>query len=178
MLKDAIVRFDTSATAFIHHGPRWLRTPMLVVTNAGQPLVMALFAAAVCVSAWQHTQMNIIYSLTVGVLAMGANGLLKHYIHRPRPDTLYASNMYFKTSSFPSGHSFGAAVVLGILGYLAATHLAAPWAGVLPVLLGLFTLAIGISRVYLGAHYPTDVIAGWILGLIAAALIIVSFNPA
>lgn len=177
MLKDAIVRFDTTVTAFVQHGPSWLQAPMLVITNTGQPLAMALLAAAVCVFAWQHKQMNIVYSLTVGVLAMGANGLLKHYIHRPRPDTLYASNMYFKTSSFPSGHAFGAAVILGILAYLAASHLPAPWNIVLPILLGFFIVAIGISRVYLGAHYPTDVIAGWILGLIAAALIIIFFKP-
>ncbi len=177
MIRDAVVRFDTAVIGYVQHWPSWLQIPMLVITNAGQPLAMAVIAMAVCVVAWQHAQMRIIYSLTTGVLAMGANALLKHYIHRPRPDTLYVSNMYFKTSSFPSGHSFGAAVVLGILGYIAATHLPAPWNSVVPILLGMLIFAIGVSRVYLGAHYPTDVLAGWILGLLAAAIIIIIFKP-
>ena len=177
MLKDAIVRFDTTVTAYVQHWPTWLQVPMLVITNTGQPLAMTILAAAVCVFAWQQAQMRIVYSLTVGVLAMGANGLLKHYIHRPRPDTLYVSNMYFKTSSFPSGHAFGATVVLGILAFLAAKYLPAPWNIVLPIFLGLFIIAVGISRVYLGAHYPTDVIAGWVLGAITATLIIIFIKP-
>jgi undecaprenyl-diphosphatase len=177
MLKDAIVRFDTTVTSSVQHWPSWLQIPMLVITNTGQPLAMALLAAAVCVFAWQHAQMRIVYSMVVGVLAMGANSLLKHYVHRPRPDTLYVSNMYFKTSSFPSGHAFGAAVILGILAYLAAKYLPTPWSILLPIFLGFFIFAVGVSRIYVGAHYPTDVIAGWILGLVAAALIIIFFKP-
>ena len=177
MLKDAIVRFDTTVTAYVQHWPGWLNVPMLVITNTGQPLAMLVLAVAVGVFAWQHAQMRIVYSLTAGVLAMGANTVLKHYVHRTRPDTLYVSNMYFKTSSFPSGHAFGAAVILGILGFLAAKYLPAPWNIVLPIFFGLFIFAIGISRIYVGAHYPTDVIAGWILGLVAAAIIIIFFKP-
>jgi undecaprenyl-diphosphatase len=121
--------------------------------------------------------MRIVYGMGVGVLTLGANTLLKHYIHRPRPDTLYVSNMYFQTSSFPSGHTVAATVVLGLAAYIAAKYLPAPWAYVVPVVLALFIVMVGISRVYLGAHFPTDVIAGWIIGVIVVALIIVFIKP-
>ena len=177
MVKDAIVKFDTNMTAFVQHWPAWLQMPMLVITNVGQPAVMAFVAAAIGFWAWQHASMRIVYAMGTGVLAMGANTILKHYVHRTRPDTLYVSNMYFKTSSFPSGHSFGATVILGLAAYLAFKYLPAPWTYAVPAFLILFILAVGISRVYVGAHYPTDVIAGWGLGAVVVALIIVFVKP-
>jgi undecaprenyl-diphosphatase len=177
MLKDAIVRFDTTMTASVQHWPVWLQGPMLVVTALGQPAVMGLLAVIVGVVAWQNAQMRTTYSLSLGVLAMAANTLLRHFIHRTRPDTLYVSNMFFKTSSFPSGHAFGAMVICGLLAYLSAKYLPTPWNYIAAILLGLFILAVGISRVYLGAHYPTDVIAGWLLGAIVVLLIVVFIKP-
>jgi len=177
MLKAAIVRFDTTVTAAIQGWPAWLHVPMTVVTTVGQPVVLGAIAVVIAFRAWQLNQLRIVYSLTAGVAAMGANMLLKHYIHRTRPDTLYVSNMFFKSSSFPSGHAFGAAVLCGLFGYLAFKYLPGSWHVVMPILLGLFAIAVGVSRVYLGAHYPTDVIAGWILGALAAIIIIICFKP-
>lgn len=173
MLKDSIVRFDTALTGFVTGWPGWLHTPMLVVTTLGQPAVMCIAAGAVMLYAWQNARPNITYGLGIGVAAMLANSLLKHFIHRTRPDTLYVSEMYFKTSSFPSGHAFGVTVICGLLLYLSLKYIAEPWGIAIAISLGAFILLVGISRIYLGAHYPTDVIAGWMLGGIAAWLIIV-----
>lgn len=172
MLKDAIVRFDTVLTGFVTSWPGWLHAPMIIVTTLGQPAVMCAAAGAVMVYAWQHAKPNIAYALGVGVAAMLANSLLKHFIHRTRPDTLYVSEMYFKTSSFPSGHAFGSMVICGLLAFLSLKYLPAPWNIVMASSLGGFIFLVGVSRIYLGAHYPTDVIAGWVLGGIVAALII------
>jgi undecaprenyl-diphosphatase len=177
MLKAAIVRFDTTVAAAIQSWPAWLHVPMTIVTTVGQPAVLGVVAAIIAFRAWQLSQLRIVYSLGAGVLAMGVNMLLKHYVHRTRPDTLYVSNMFFKSSSFPSGHAFSAAVLCGLFGYLAFKYLPGSWHIAVPILLGLFTVAVGISRVYLGAHYPTDVIAGWILGAAAALVIIMCFKP-
>ena len=177
MIKDAIVRFDTTVTALIQHWPNWLQGPMLITTTIGQPLVLGLVAALVGFVAWQNSQWRIVYSLLTAEVAMAANMLLKHYIHRPRPDTLYVSDMFFKTSSFPSGHAFGAMVICGLLGYLAIKYLPAPWNLLVPIGLSVFILAVGISRVYLGAHFPTDVLAGWILGLVIVVLIVIGIKP-
>jgi undecaprenyl-diphosphatase len=177
MFKAAIVRFDTTAAAAIQNWPSWLHLPMTIITTVGQPAVLGVVAAIIAFRAWQLAQLRIVYSLSAGVLAMGANMLLKHYIHRTRPDTVYVSNMFFKSSSFPSGHAFSAAVLCGLFSYLAFKYLPGSWHIVVPILLGVFTVAVGVSRVYLGAHYPTDVIAGWILGALAAIVIIICFRP-
>ncbi|HKX24110.1 MAG TPA: phosphatase PAP2 family protein [Candidatus Saccharimonadales bacterium] len=172
MIKDAIVRFDTTLTTFVTSWPTWLHAPMLVVTTLGQPAVMCVAAGAVMLFAWQNAKPQIVYGLGIGVAAMLVNSLLKHFIHRTRPDTLYVSEMYFKTSSFPSGHAFGSTVICGMLAYLSLKYLPEPWGAVAAAGLGAFILLVGVSRIYLGAHYPTDVIAGWILGGIVAGLII------
>lgn len=172
MLKDAIVRFDTKTTTLVHRWPKWLRGFMLTVTHVGQPVILGLVAVIIGVIAWQNAKLGIVFGLAAGVFAMGVNSLLKHYIHRTRPDTLYVSKMFFKTSSFPSGHAFGATVLCGLFAWLAVTYLPAPWQLIAPVSLAAFTVAIGVSRVYLGAHFPTDVIAGWILGAVTVALIV------
>lgn len=174
-MKDAIVRFDTRLTNHVQRWPKWVRVPLVAITNTGQPFIMIVLALGVAMIAWQNSQKNIVYALLAGVIAIGANGVLKHYIHRTRPDTLYVSNMYFKTSSFPSGHAFASAVTLTILAYLAPVYLLAPWAIVLPMLCLVFAGVISVSRVYLGAHFPTDVIAGSALGVLAAWAIIIIF---
>ncbi len=173
MFKDAIVRFDTALTGFVTSWPGWLHAPMVVVTTLGQPAVMCVAAAAVMLYAWQQSKPNVTYALGVGVAAMLANSLLKHFIHRTRPDTLYVSEMYFKTSSFPSGHAFGSTVICGLLAYLSLKYLPAPWNVIAAASLGVFIFLVGTSRVYLGAHYPTDVIAGWLLGALIVTLIII-----
>lgn len=177
MLKDMIVRFDSSVTILVTSWPSWLLTPMLVITNVGQPVVMALAAIVIGAWAWQHSQARIMYSMGAALLAMGINGILKHYVHRTRPDTLYVSQMYFKTSSFPSGHAFSAMVVCALLAYLGVKYLPGPWGWTSAIGLIVFALLVGISRVVVGAHYPTDVLAGWLLGALSAVLIIVFIKP-
>lgn len=171
-MKDKIVHFDTRITTLVQRGPKWLQAPMVVITNSGQPVVMLLFAAVACLFAWQYSQINIVYGLIVAVALIGANSLLKHFVHRTRPDTLYVSRMYFKTSSFPSGHAFSSAIILTILAHLAAAYLLMPWAILAPIFLAFFAVAVSISRVYLGAHFPTDVLVGSTLGAVGAWVII------
>ena len=177
MLKDFIVQFDTNVTAYVQHWPNWLQTPMVIFTTLGSPISMICIAAAVGAIAWQHSHMRVIVSMGTALVAMGVNTFLRHYIHRTRPDTLYVSHMWFATSSFPSGHAFGSMVVLGLVAYLATQYLPSPWQYIAPSIIGILILVIGLSRIYLGAHYPTDVIAGWILGAIVLAAIIVFLKP-
>lgn len=171
MLKNKIARFDTVLTTFVQEWPAWLKTPMLVITNVGQPAVMTLIAIAMGMIAWRSDDRATALAFAIGLATMGANSLLKHYIHRTRPDTLYVSKMYFKTSSFPSGHSFSATVVCGLLLVLALTRMAAPHSYEAATALAFAALAVGVSRVYVGAHFPTDVVAGWILGSAAVWVI-------
>jgi undecaprenyl-diphosphatase len=96
--------------------------------------------------------------------------LLKQIFSRPRPSIVpHLTEVY--TSSFPSGHSTMSAAIYLTLGSLiaASTPRITLKIYVLAVAIGL-SIAVGVSRVYLGVHYPTDVLAGWMAGMIWALL--------
>lgn len=171
MLKEAIVKFDSRLTIAVTGWPKWLQVPMLAVTFIGQPICLILFAVTIALINIHNLAIMLAIAAALG--AMLVNTAVKHFIHRPRPDTLYVNNMYFKSSSFPSGHAFGGVVVFGLLAYLAAAHISGVLAAVLVALIAI----IGLSRIYLGAHYPTDVLAGWVLGNLFLWTIIGVFNP-
>ncbi len=109
------------------------------------------------------------------VIASVASGLiaavvLKTVFHRPRPD-IVPHAVYVDTASFPSGHSMMSAVTYLTLGALIARsqQKRRMRAFFLLTAVGL-TLLIGVSRVYLGVHWPTDVLAGWTAGAVWALL--------
>lgn len=98
--------------------------------------------------------------VTVGLL----NSLLKETFDRPRPPTPDAI-IHETNQSFPSGHAMGSITAYGLLAYLALRVLHRRWLQVaLVAVLASLILAIGFSRVYLGAHYLSDVIGGFALG--------------
>lgn len=175
MLKEFIVRFDARLTVAITDWPQWLRTPFLVISFIGQPVCVV--GIALVVAAFNLHSTPFILAIAGSLGAMLLNTALKHFIHRPRPDTLYVNNMYFKSSSFPSGHAFGTVVVFGLFAYIAAANTAGPLGLALAGIVWLITLSIGVSRVYLGAHYPTDVLAGWVLAGLLLWLIVRTINP-
>lgn len=106
------------------------------------------------------------YPWAIALLAaMGASALLapalKLAFHTPRPSPLYAG---LDAYSFPSGHATSAAALYIVLGVLAAEGLGRPWKGLVLGLAAALVAAIGLSRVYLGAHWLSDVLAGVALG--------------
>jgi undecaprenyl-diphosphatase len=95
--------------------------------------------------------------------------LLKLGFDRPRPDVPHLARVF--TASFPSGHATLSAVVFLTLGALLARAERKRRVKTYFVALAIFlTVAVGVSRVYLGVHYPSDVLAGWCLGTAWATL--------
>jgi len=110
------------------------------------------------------------------LLASGIQVVLKVSFHRSRPDlTLHLIDQ--GGYSFPSGHSFSVLIFYGMLLYLCRLHMKnRTAAGLVAVLLPCLIVMIGFSRIYLGVHYPTDVLGGWSSGIVVLMLCISAFD--
>jgi undecaprenyl-diphosphatase len=152
-------------------GPAWFQEAWRDITALGSSAVLALVTLGVAGYLLMRRQYRTLVLLVVATLSGAVLALLlKSLFSRPRPP-FASEDIYIVTSSFPSGHSMLSAVVYLTLGALLARtsnryRHKVYFLGVAVVVTGL----IGFSRVYLGAHYPTDVLAGWGFGLIWALL--------
>jgi undecaprenyl-diphosphatase len=151
-------------------GPSWLREVGRDLTALGGVTVLTLVTFAVAgylLMARKFGAMWLVLAATVGGLVISS--LLKHAFQRERPNVTHFSDVF--TSSFPSGHSMLSAVVYLTLGSLLARL--SPRRRIKAYFLVtalLLTFLVGVSRVYMGVHYPTDVLAGWTAGLVWAVL--------
>lgn len=168
-----LYRLDNRLTKYIKEWPAWLSPVMNKITLLGDP-VLLIFVIVAAIAAFKQDAAGVGWALVAVVIASVVNGAIKQILQRKRPDTLYVSLMRFKTYSFPSGHAFGASVIYGLAAYLSVSFLGSPWEILAVIAWFALIVLVGISRVYLGAHYPSDVIAGWLLGLLSLVLIIKS----
>lgn len=152
-------------------GPAWLVSGALDVTALGSATVLGL--AVVAIAGFLLLQGMWRMALFVTVASFGGwfiNGALKQWFQRPRPD-IVPHLREVMTLSFPSGHALQSAVVyltLGALSMRIAKRRLTKFYCMAVAMLA--TALVGASRVYLGVHYPTDVIAGWLIGLTWALL--------
>ena len=151
-------------------GPRWLVEIGRDVTALGSHTVLALLVTAVIGFLHLQRQHKTMWLVLLAVCSGAVlSQLLKLGFARPRPDFVpHAATM---TQSFPSGHSLLSAVVYLSLGALLAQQEPRRRIKVYFLSVALcLTFLVGISRVYLGVHYPTDVLAGWTVGLVWAMM--------
>lgn len=150
-------------------GPAWIEEVVRDLTAIGGVAVLTLTTLAVVgFFLLQRKFASTLYLLTsVGgglLISMAAKG----FFDRPRPD-LVPYDSFVHTASFPSGHSMMAAVAYLTLGVLVARTLPPARLKVYVLTLAVVaTLLVGISRVYIGVHWPTDVLAGWLGGVVWA----------
>jgi undecaprenyl-diphosphatase len=105
------------------------------------------------------------------VLGTIINLLLKFVFQRPRPD--YLPLMFESTYSFPSGHAMNSFIFYSCIAYFIFRNTKSVGVRIFAgVLLSILVLMIGISRIYLGVHYPSDVLAGYIAGILWFLLIV------
>jgi undecaprenyl-diphosphatase len=152
-------------------GPRWLASAALDITALGGPVVLGLTVLAVSGYLLLHGLYRTgLFVFTASVGGWVLNWALKSAFDRPRPD-IVPHLREVMTSSFPSGHALTSAAVYMTLGVLvmriARTRTASSFALAVAVLV---TVLVGASRVFLGVHYPSDVLAGWLVGLSWALL--------
>lgn len=141
------------------------------VTALGGVVVLGLittFAAGfLALDGKRHMALFLIGSVLLG---SALTDVLKDAFHRPRPD-LVPHAAYFSGTSFPSGHSMMSALTYLTLGALLARSQPRAALKAYYLLVATFlTVIVGVSRVYLGVHWPTDVLAGWIGGSVWAWL--------
>jgi len=175
---DALAKYDSKVTEFIIS----FRTPALnkflqFITEVGDfngYLVMAILSTIIFYlkfKNWRYVA-EIFFVLIVSGLS---NTALKQVINRARPDAEHLVSV--ATLSYPSGHAMSAIAFYGFLIYLVYTFKLQPWIKTGLILLFVFLiLTIGISRVYLGVHYPSDIVGGYIAGFIWVLFCIVLFH--
>jgi undecaprenyl-diphosphatase len=151
-------------------GPEWMREVGRDMTALGGVAFMFLVTAMVTgylLMVRKYHAMWLVLIATAGGLLVSS--ILKRAFNRPRPDVDHYAYVY--TSSFPSGHSMLSAVVYLTLGSLLTRIVPQRAVKVYVIVVALLlTLLVGVSRVYMGVHYPTDVLAGWTAGLVWAML--------
>ena len=157
---------DQAVMGAMHHlALPWLTTVMRLITSSGSaPMIVALsLGLGICWwrRAERRAEVGILLVTLAGSAALGQG--LKFLFARPRPQ-LFPWLTTAGGWSFPSGHTLNAVVLGGLLAWLIGRRLrgwqrAIPWA-----VAGLWVGLVGLSRVYLGVHYPSDVLASLVVG--------------
>lgn len=152
-------------------GPEWMQEMARDITALGGAFWLTSITIGVAIYLWLigkiHMMVFLLAATAGGAIVTSA---LKGLFARPRPDLVpHLAHVY--TSSFPSGHSMLAAVVYLTLGSLLAAVMPNAKLKIYVLFVALMlTLLVGASRVYLGVHYPTDVLAGWLAGMVWALM--------
>ncbi|CAG69657.1 MULTISPECIES: phosphatase PAP2 family protein [Acinetobacter] len=149
------------------------RSPSLDSVSAGFALLggmpfVLFFSTLWCVQHWWHRRKNNVIFIISGVLgSIGFGWLLKWCFDRPRPPEMYhLVNSY--GASFPSAHSVYAATLATLAIFIYRGHARYSYVALLSCL---WFIIMGVSRVYAGVHYPSDVLAGWGIGFIWISLL-------
>ena len=158
--------FDTAILLFLRQQQTPLLDQIIIgVTSLGEPTFLVIVTLVLSVILALRRQW--IQGTVFAIAALGAAGLniiLKDVFARARP-ALWERSVDVRYYSFPSGHAMVSLVIYGLIGYLLATRFkdrSGPILTLTVLLIGL----IGLSRLYLGVHWPTDVIAGYAAGLV------------
>lgn len=142
----------------------WLTPAVIALTQLGNPWVLCVVVVVGSVALFVAKRRAEAIALIVGgLVCLSLDSSFKTLIARERPDVVWRAIELPASPSYPSGHALGAFAVYGLLGWFLTTRPSLRfrgWGFVLGV-------AVGLSRVYLGVHYPMDVVGGWLGGLFA-----------
>ncbi|MER6996088.1 phosphatase PAP2 family protein [Streptomyces sp. NPDC000410] len=176
-----LVSFDRAVADGLHRSalaePGFTRVNRVFSDWVWDPWTMRLVAAAtVVLLLWRGLGLLAVWVAAASALGTGLQQALKSLVGRERPvwpDPVDSAQY----AAFPSGHAMTAAVTCGLLLWLLGRRGVGPrlwWAAVLCAAVSV--LGVGFTRVYLGVHWPTDVVAGWLLGVCLVACAIASYG--
>ncbi|MGY6643626.1 MAG: phosphatase PAP2 family protein [Salinarimonas sp.] len=152
-------------------GPDWFNAMVRDVSALGSMTVLVGTGLLVIATHWLRDARG--RALRVGIVLFGAialNATLKALIARPRPDLFEPATQVF-TNSFPSAHAMVSAALVTIVARdLIAAQDKLATARFIAASAALIVVLIGLSRIHLGVHWPSDVLAGWALGFAWAGI--------
>src|SRR6266508_5399017 len=162
---DPLVQFDQTLATTLHGWATPTATTIFVVLSTlGEPVLLVLAVIVAALFAWRRLWLH----LFTWVIGLGGgevlNQVIKYLVARPRP--VFAQPLIPESGySFPSGHAVLSLIAYGLLAYFAVLVLST-WRARTGVIMaaGLLVLVIGFSRLYLGVHYFSDVVAGFAAG--------------
>lgn len=171
-IDEAIVQwFRQPGNPSLARGPAWLTEVAIDITALGSTVVLLLVVGAVGGFLWLQNQPRLLL-LLISAMAGGTllNAAMKTTFERPRPTVVPHLREVF-TYSFPSGHAALSAIVYLTIGVLLFEVVKGRAARLYCLAVAMMATAlVGFSRVFLGVHYPTDVLAGWAAGIAWAAV--------
>ncbi len=167
VVKGQTQQFDNAILRWMgNNGAPWLDVAALEVTALGARMVVYMVVLVASAFLWQSRHHYSAAMLWVAVIGSGLiNSVLKISFNRPRPDVFPWRTQHVGLASFPSGHAMTSIVVYGTLAFLIARLAPTRWLKRLVWTVAmLVVLVVGLSRLYLGVHYPSDVLAGFVVG--------------
>jgi membrane-associated phospholipid phosphatase len=159
-------QFDRALAALVAKVPEKYNNSFVIITNVGGFWFASSALLTIFVVAWALGNYELLKTTVIIAALMPLAELAKLITRRKRPETLYAEQMRFKTYSFPSGHSYVSMLTASYLTWLAYAYIDSPLNWVTSTTLLSFAMLVGVSRAYLGAHFPSDVLAGWLLAIL------------
>ncbi len=160
-----ILALRRSAKEPVPIGPPWLQEAARDVTSLGSIIVLVIITFAVAGYLFLARKPGVACLMLIAVFGgLALNNFLKFVFARPRPDVVSHAPRDF-TTSFPSGHATLSAITYLTIAALLARAYPYPTLDLYFMLLAaLLTVLIGLSRIYLGVHFPTDILGGWCIG--------------
>jgi membrane-associated phospholipid phosphatase len=175
LTRDPLVDWDVRFASWLHaHSSGWLVTVFKVVTLAGNSVVLIVVVGALAVVFVRRGRMN---DAAVLIAALGGagvvNALLKLVFQRPRPELAF---VHLETYSFPSGHAALATAMFTTLAFVVGRRSGRRRAVAVAATAAALIVLVGFSRLYVGVHYLSDVLAGWSFGLAWASLCLIAYT--
>ncbi|HEU4413581.1 MAG TPA: phosphatase PAP2 family protein [Candidatus Angelobacter sp.] len=173
ILQGDTFRFDAAIRGWVHQfaSPGMTRV-MNAVSLMGYNILIVELVVAFLVFAWLRWRRAAVWRAVAMTGSLTLDLTLKYAYHRQRPSAFFGVSPH--TYSFPSGHALGSLCFYGVMaGLLSARIKSTPWKVLLWTVAVLLIMAIGLSRIYLGVHYPSDVLAGYLAATVWVGAVIV-----